>query len=272
MNPLPVAERAAAGLSRRAILRRCPTSHPDRLQRRQYSTPKQDATPNPQPLSPPPTSANSIPGPIWLWTEPLNSYSRAHSRRPYTVQLISSLIIYLIGDITAQSIAPTPRDESTSGSGSSHDPARTMRALIIGGTAAIPGYHWFLYLARNFNYTSKVFSIVVKVLINQVVFTPIFNTYFFGMQSLLTGASWRDIVERVQNTVPTSLKNSWKLWPPVTAFSFAFVRVELRGLFAGVIAIGWQAYLSSLNQKAAREEQSVKEDQGVVGKSTHRYP
>lgn len=152
--------------------------------------------------------------------------------------------------MAAQTITPTPQT-STNETGSTYDPARTIRALLIGGLAAIPGYHWFLYLARNFNYASKAGSIVVKVLINQIVFTPIFNTYFFGMQSGLSGARPSEIFERVKNTVPTSWKNSWKLWPVVTAFSFAFVRVELRGLFAGVIAIGWQTYLGMLNQRAA---------------------
>ena len=147
---------------------------------------------------------------------------------------------------------------------STYDPHRTLRALFIGGVAAIPGYHWFLFLARNFNYTSKAGSIVLKVLINQIVFTPIFNTYFFGLQSLLTGAGWSDIVERVKHTVPRSWYNSWKLWPAVTAFSFAFIRVELRGLFAGVIAIGWQTYLSILNQRAARLEKAMKVDDGEV--------
>jgi hypothetical protein len=190
-----------------------------------------------------------------------------HSRRPHTVQVISTLIIYLIGDLTAQSIAPSPQEQKETDDGrrmSTYDPYRTLRALLIGGLAAVPGYHWFLFLARNFNYASKTGSIALKVGINQVIFTPLFNTYFFGMQSLLTGASWSDIVERVKNTVPRSWYNSWKLWPAVTAFSFAFIRVELRGLFAGIIAIGWQTYLSILNQRAAKLEKEEKAEQGIV--------
>jgi hypothetical protein len=179
---------------------------------------------------------------------------------------VSTLIIYLIGDLTAQSIAPTPQEKDEADGTtkvSSYDPYRTMRALFIGGLAAVPGYHWFLFLARNFNYSSKVGSIALKVGINQVVFTPIFNTYFFGMQSLLTGAGWNDIVQRVKHTVPRSWYNSWKLWPAVTAFSFAFIRVELRGLFAGVIAIGWQTYLSILNQRAAKIENAEKVEHSI---------
>jgi protein Mpv17 len=184
------------------------------------------------------TSARTIPGPIWLWTQPLNSYSRMHKARPYTVQVISATIIYFIGDLVAQRIAPTPPIDATIPSSKdaprpAYDPARTVRALLIGSLAAIPGYHWFLFLARNFNYSSKAGSIVVKVLVNQIVFTPIFNSYFFGMQSGLSGAAFEEVVERIRHTVPRSWINSWKLWPVVTAFSFAFVRVELRGLFAG---------------------------------------
>lgn len=44
--------------------------------------------------------------------------------------------------------------------------------------------------------------------------------------------------------------NSWKLWPAVTAFSFTFVDAQYRSIFAGVIAIGWQTYLSFLNRQA----------------------
>lgn len=207
----------------------------------------------------PDPNSKSIPGPIWIWTQPLNSYTRMHSRRPYTVQLISTLIIYFVGDLTAQSIAPSSPIASSDSEPlpPSYDPRRTLRALTIGGLAAIPGYHWFVFLARNFNYTSKVFSIAVKVLVNQAVFTPIFNSYFFGMQSALSGASMREVVERIKHTVPTSLVNSWKLWPAVTAFSFAFIRLELRPLFAGSIAIGWQAYLSLLNQRAVKMERDA---------------
>lgn len=160
--------------------------------------------------------------------------------------------------MAAQTINPTPRDEpddtASPSAASTYDPKRTVRALLIGTLAAIPGYHWFLFLARNFNYASKPGSILVKVFVNQMVFTPIFNSYFFGMQSALSGAGLTEILERIKNTVPTSWMNSWKLWPVVTAFSFTFVRVELRGLFAGVIAIGWQTYLSILNQRAAKME------------------
>ena len=117
----------------------------------------------------------------------------------------------------------------------------------------------FLYLGTLFNYPSKVLSLATKVVVNQIVFTPIFNSYFFGMQSLLSGDSISNAWERIKRTVPTSFVNSWKLWPAVTAINFTYIVPQYRALFAGVVAVGWQSYLSWLNQRAANEEKRRKE-------------
>lgn len=111
-----------------------------------------------------------------------------------------------------------------------------------------------MFLGNHFNYSSKVLSLATKVTINQAVFTPINNTYFFGMQAFLSGDSMEQVWDRIKRTVPTSMINSLKLWPAVTAFSFTFVDAQYRSIFAGVIAIGWQTYLSFLNRKAEVEE------------------
>jgi len=129
--------------------------------------------------------------------------------------------------------------------------------LTIGALASIPGYKWFLFLGQNFNYKSKLLSIVTKVSVNQAVFTPIFNSYFFGMQALLTGESAMGIVTRIQATVPTSMLNSLKLWPAVTAFSFTFIAPQYRFMFSGVFAVAWQCYLSFLNRKEEKVEASI---------------
>lgn len=116
-----------------------------------------------------------------------------------------------------------------------------------------------MYLGTVFNYSSKFLSLGTKVVVNQIVFTPVFSSYFFGMQSLLSGDSFLDAWERIKRTVPTSFINSCKLWPAVTAFNFTYVLPQYRALFAGIVAVGWQSYLSWLNQRAANEEKKSKE-------------
>lgn len=111
----------------------------------------------------------------------------------------------------------------------------------------------FMFLHNHFNYPSKFLSILTKVVVQQLCFTPVFNTYFFSMQSLLAGATLEETWERLKKALPVSVTNSAKLWPAVTAFSFMYVPAQFRNAFSGVIAVGWQTYLSWLNQKAARE-------------------
>jgi len=184
--------------------------------------------------------------PLWQRLGPLSrgfeAYSRSQRRRPYTTQFVSSLFIYFLGDLSAQNI-----------SGEDYDPLRTLRALVISAGSSIPSYKWFIFLGANFNYSSKLLSLSTKVLVNQLTFAPIFNSYFFGMQSFLSGDSFSEVWERIKRTVPISLVNSCKLWPAVTAFSFTFIGAQYRSIFAGFIAIGWQTYLSYLNMQAEEE-------------------
>ncbi|GAB7366287.1 hypothetical protein MBLNU230_g7844t1 [Neophaeotheca triangularis] len=202
-----------------------------------------------------PTWWRTIPLPSTAWIEPImppfRAYGRMQARSPKITQLSSTLTIYYLGDLSAQTILS---NGFTSGS---YEPIRGVRALIIGGIMSLPSYNWFLFLGRHFNYPSHLASLAVKICVNQTVFTPLFNTYFFGMQVLLAGEGVGKAWERVKQTVPTSIKNSWKVWPLVTAFSFTFVRPQFRSVFAGVVAIGWQSYLSWLNSRA--------EKRGLVG-------
>jgi hypothetical protein len=125
-------------------------------------------------------TAQTIPGPNWLWldpiVEPFRAYGRVQQRRPYVTQLVSSLVIYFLGDMLAQSVAPAATPTEVRGVvedteergwvqqwGEDRDWARTGRALVIGGLSSIPSYKWFLWLSNNFNYGSKILSLTTKV-------------------------------------------------------------------------------------------------------------
>ena len=88
-------------------------------------------------------------------------------------QLVSSLVIYFVGDLVAQSIAAPEEKEVAEEEeeergwvqqwSEDRDWARTGRALVIGGISSIPSYKWFLWLSMNFNYSSKILSLTTKV-------------------------------------------------------------------------------------------------------------
>ena len=179
---------------------------------------------------------------IWQRLRPVThafrSYGRIQNKRPYATQVATSVIIYFCGDLSAQEIG-----------GEAYSPARAVRTVVIGAICSIPAYNWslvityvafpvlndyrFMFLGRSFNYASKILSLATKVVVNQLVFTPVFNSYFFGMQALLSGNTWSQTWEHVKRTVPTSFINSWKLWPAVTAFNFTYIQPQFRAIFAG---------------------------------------
>jgi len=85
------------------------------------------------------------------------------------------------------------------------------------------------------------------------------------MQALLSGDALAQVAAHIQRTVPISMWNSCKLWPAVTAFSFAFIEPQYRSVFAGVVAIGWQTYLSYLNRTAeVEEEMATRKGEGDI--------
>ncbi|GFP54708.1 PXMP2/4 family protein 4 [Trichoderma asperellum] len=131
------------------------------------------------------------------------------------------MFIFFFADLGAQSM----NDDD-------YDPSRTVRNIIIGAG--------------------------VKIFINQLIFAPGINIYFFSMQALLAGDGISGAVQRVQDTLLTSWINSCKIWPFVMAFSLSFVPLEYRSLFTGAINVFWQGYLSLLNRWAeAREAEAA---------------
>jgi hypothetical protein len=123
-----------------------------RGQRHSSSTKPGDSPPakTPGPKSLPPKPQNGVGAgetskvepvdiPIQLWYHRLGPVStffswfhRMQTKRPYTVQLCTTLTTYLCGDLLAQDIG-----------GELYDPNRTLRMLTIGAIAAIPGYKWY---------------------------------------------------------------------------------------------------------------------------------
>ena len=177
-------------------------------------TPNQIATEVPHSKEP---SLIDVPGPLWYHRMgPIKDFfswfSRMQRKRPLTVTLATSLTTYFFGDILAQEIG---RER--------YDGVRTLRMLSIGALASIPGYRWFMFLGSHWNYSSKLWSITIKVLIQQFFFAPIFNTYFFGMQAVLTGQPPSVVMHRIAQAVPESVVSSATFWPAVTALNFTVI-------------------------------------------------
>lgn len=168
-------------------------------------------------------------------------YSRQQSHRPYTTQLCTTPLIYCTGDLSAQMIG-----------GDGYDLSRTLRNLAVGAVISLPSYKWFMLLGRHFNYPSAALSTAVKVLVNQAVYTPLVNVYFFAFHAILRGERVGATVDRVRTGVATSIPRSFLYWPLVTALNFTYVPPQSRSVAASTAAVFWQSYMSYLNRQVEK--------------------
>lgn len=80
-----------------------------------------------------------------------------------------------------------------------------------------------MFLSGSFNYPSRSLSLVAKVAVHQLFFTPAFNVYFFGAHALLAGQGLDAALSRVLDALPSSWLNSFKVWPATVFVSLAFL-------------------------------------------------
>jgi protein Mpv17 len=88
------------------------------------------------------------------------------------------------------------------------------------------------------------------VLADQAVFTPIHLAIFLSTMAYLGGASPR---ARLRSAYWEALKKNWLVWPAVQAANFSVVPLHHRVLVVNVASIGWNCYLSWINNRAGRE-------------------
>ncbi|KAF4986746.1 hypothetical protein FDECE_15793, partial [Fusarium decemcellulare] len=158
------------------------------------------------------------------------------SHRPYITQLYTAPCIYCTGDLSAQMIG-----------GDGYDLSRSLRSLAVEAVISLPSYKWFMMLRRHFNYPSAALSTAVKVFVNQAVYTPLVNVYFFAFHAMLRGEGVGAAVDRVKTGASTSIPRSFLYWPLVTAVNFTYVPPQSRSVAASTAAVFWQSYMSYLN-------------------------
>lgn len=78
--------------------------------------------------------------------------------------------------------------------------------------------------------------------------TPVMSTYFFGMQSILSGHNVASTWQHLQQTLPQSLKSAFQYWPVVNAINFSVVPIQFRGVFQAFGGLVWQTYLAWINK------------------------
>ncbi|EGX89906.1 integral membrane protein, Mpv17/PMP22 family, putative [Cordyceps militaris CM01] len=170
----------------------------------------------------------------------LRWYNGRLAARPLLTQSITTAVLFATGDITAQQLVDQRGLDK-------HDFSRTGRMALYGGVVFGPAATtWFNFLSRRITLPNKRAEILARVAVDQSVFAPTMIGLFLSSMATMEGASAQ---ERLEKTWWPALQTNWMVWPFVQTINFAFLPLQYRVLFANVVSIGWNSYLSWVNSK-----------------------
>ncbi|KAI9344725.1 hypothetical protein BD770DRAFT_397376 [Pilaira anomala] len=172
------------------------------------------------------------------------AYHRVLTKRPILVQSLSTAVLFGAGDVIAQQAVEKQGWQK-------HDFQRTFRMSAFGGVFAGPVLStWYRFIDKKVKTTNKFQGLVTKVVLDQFVFAPFFIAAFFTGQGIFEGKSIDEIKNKLSTGYTTALIGNYKLWPAVQVVNFYFTPLNYRLMVTNCVALGWNAYLSVLNQRS----------------------
>nr|CCA18668.1 conserved hypothetical protein [Albugo laibachii Nc14] len=202
-----------------------------------------------------------------LWT----AYEQALQQRPYLTKTLTATAIAATGDIVCQialekglvdDLGALSEKQQLAMQGDGNkimiDWKRLAIFSFLTGVVMTPILHqWYLFLARNFAGAGKQ-AIAKRLIMDQFLFAPSFLPVFFTMLLTLEGRFDKVSSKLHQEWWPT-IKTNWIVWIPAQLINFGFVPGNLQVLFANVIGLFWNAYLSYVSHGSPHAEHEKQE-------------
>lgn len=96
--------------------------------------------------------------------------------------------------------------------------------------------------------TPGINGALVRTTIDQLIFAPTFLPVFFTALFTMEGHP-QDIKPTLKRDFVSVIKANWMVWGPAQLINFSVVPPPLQVLFANVVSLGWNAYLSFASHK-----------------------
>lgn len=160
---------------------------------------------------------------------------------PITTKAITSLIGFFIGDLVAQKFL-----------GDADAPinwARVARMASFGFLLHGPTGHYFYSMLDRFIIGTSPIKVASKVVIDQLLWAPVFTALFFSYLGFTEGKSLDEVIDKIQRDTWIAVKTSWKFWPLAHTINFAFIPTSQRLLYVNALQIGYNVILSILGNK-----------------------
>lgn len=165
-------------------------------------------------------------------------YNRTLQRHPFPTQMVSSGLLWGLGDVLAQRI----------GGKTSYDSRRGLLTATYGGIAAGPFGHAFYIgldkIASKFFFPGTTKFIAFKVITDTAVYGPLHVLGYFVFMSMGDGGSWKQAQQKIQQDFWSTYCAEVLFWPPVQAINFKFVPVHYHLMVVNCLMILDSSFMS----------------------------
>ena len=174
-----------------------------------------------------------------LWVE----YNRLLREKPLITKSITSGVIAFIADIACQKAMASDKESKIDWKRTAK--FTTMNLVLVGPTL----HYWYGFLMAKIPGTTTL-SAVYRVACDQFLFAPFFIIpAIFSFSSLLDGTPEK-IPERLKADWAPTLVANFALWVPAQFINFKLVPAQFQVLFANMVGLVWNVYLSAAVNKA----------------------
>ncbi|KOB70734.1 Mpv17-like protein 2 [Operophtera brumata] len=133
-----------------------------------------------------------------------------------------------------------------------YDIPRTVHMGCSGASIGVLCHYWYKILDK-FIIGKSLDMVAKKLLLDQLIFSPIMIVTFFGSVALFEDNPYENFKEEVADKFVTLYRAEWMVWPPAQVVNFYFLPTKYRVLYDNTISLGYDIYTSQVKHTGVKK-------------------